>query len=106
MSPPYLTLLLILPPLLPPPHAFTAAIVLPHALPVIQQKLQAPASTATTSPSPTQPPPPHPPQYIPGPEDGVWQRESGMLALGALSTGCLIEMGQYLPQLFPFLVQV
>ena len=29
-----------------------------------------------------------------------------MLALGALSTGCLIDMGQYLPQLFPFLVQV
>ena len=33
-------------------------------------------------------------------------RESGMLALGALSTGCLAEMGQYLPQLFPFLIQV
>ena len=29
-----------------------------------------------------------------------------MLALGALSTGCLVEMGQYLPQLFPFLIQV
>jgi HEAT-like repeat len=28
-----------------------------------------------------------------------------MLALGALSTGCLVEMGQYLPQLFPFLIQ-
>jgi hypothetical protein len=33
-------------------------------------------------------------------------RESGMLALGALSTGCVDEMAQYIPQLFPFLLQV
>jgi hypothetical protein len=33
-------------------------------------------------------------------------RESGMLALGALSTGCMDEMAVYLPQLFPLLIQV
>ena len=73
---------------------FSAAAVLPHALPAIQLKLQAPVAAAPSSSS-----------HVPGPEDGVWERESGMLALGALSTGCLKEMGQYLPQLFPFLVQ-
>jgi len=32
-------------------------------------------------------------------------KESGMLALGALATGCLQDMIQYLPSLFPFLIQ-
>lgn len=36
----------------------------------------------------------------------VWEREAGMLALGALSTGCLNEMTPHLPQIFPFLLQV
>lgn len=65
---------------------FSAALVLPHALAAIQLKLQAGAGGSGSA--------------------EVWVRESGMLALGALSTGCLIEMGQYLPQLFPFLIQV
>lgn len=34
--------------------------------------------------------------------DDMIRRESGMLALGALSTGCLDAMAIYLPQLFPF----
>ena len=65
---------------------FSAALVLPHALAAIQLKLQAGAGGSGSA--------------------EVWVRESGMLALGALSTGCLVEMGQYLPQLFPFLIQV
>eukprot|EP01038_Epipyxis_sp_PR26KG_P008586 gene8586-11601_t len=36
--------------------------------------------------------------------DSVIVQESGMLALGALSTGCFNEMLSYLPQLFPFLI--
>ena len=75
--------------------ALSAPAVLPHALPSIQLKLQAPTAPAEGSPG-------H--GAVPGPDDGVWQRESGMLALGALSTGCLPDMGPYLPQLFPFLV--
>ena len=67
---------------------FSAALVLPHALAAIQLKLQAGAGAGGSGSA------------------EVWVRESGMLALGALSTGCLIEMGQYLPQLFPFLIQV
>jgi transportin-1 len=35
----------------------------------------------------------------------VLVRESGMLALGALSSGCLDDMADYIPQLFPFLIQ-
>jgi len=82
----------------------SAAAVLPHALPAIQHKLQAPTSAAA-APAPAAAATPGSHGHVPGPDDGVWQRESGMLALGALSTGCMHDMGPYLPQLFPFLVQ-
>jgi hypothetical protein len=36
--------------------------------------------------------------------DQVLIKESGMLALGALSSGCLEEMAMYIPQLFPFII--
>lgn len=36
--------------------------------------------------------------------DSVWVREAGMLALGALSKGCINEMSLYLPSIFPFFV--
>jgi hypothetical protein len=36
--------------------------------------------------------------------DQVFVKESGMLALGALSSGCLDEMAMYIPQLFPFII--
>lgn len=35
----------------------------------------------------------------------VWQRESAMLSLGAVSEGCLEGLGPHLPALFGFLVQ-
>mmetsp|Transcript_19376 Transcript_19376/g.20998 ORF Transcript_19376/g.20998 Transcript_19376/m.20998 type:complete len:1025 (+) Transcript_19376:149-3223(+) len=34
----------------------------------------------------------------------VLVKESGMLALGALSSGCLEDMAMYIPQLFPFII--
>jgi transportin-1 len=39
-------------------------------------------------------------------DSDVWRREAGMLALGALSKGCMDALGEYLPQLFPFFLQV
>lgn len=38
--------------------------------------------------------------------DDVWAREAGMLALGALSKGCLDQLAPYLPQLYPCFLQV
>jgi hypothetical protein len=36
--------------------------------------------------------------------ENVLVKESGMLALGALSSGCLEEISMYIPQLFPFII--
>ena len=52
-------------------------LVLPYALPVIQAHLQS---------------------------VDVWVRESGLLALGALSNGCYLGMTEFLPQVWPFLL--
>lgn len=59
--------------------AFDEKMVLSHALPAIQECLS---------------------QTV-----DVWRKEGGLLALGALSTGSMDSMLEYLPQLFPFLIQ-
>jgi transportin-1 len=51
--------------------------VLPHLLPTLQESLS---------------------------HENPWVREAGILALGAISDGCGIPMGEHMTQLYPFLV--
>jgi transportin-1 len=37
--------------------------------------------------------------------EDTWNRECGMLALGALSRGCQDKLGEFIPQIYPFLLE-
>lgn len=57
---------------------FDSSLVLPYALSSISALLQA---------------------------EDVWNRECGMLALGALSRGCQDDLTEFIPQIYPFLLE-
>ena len=38
-------------------------------------------------------------------DEDVWNRECGMLALGALSRGCQDDLTEFIPQIYPFLLE-